>query len=218
MWEAVRAGKPIVLVRAYSQELLNVVRSEMNDSALGAKHGNNEGARLALEKAISPLEIAEAAADKLKSIPPMTRRVVYDLFTRGWGGGVMRLDLYYNDRAYGCGIQANRQYIDWLGFFSAPTERAPVPSTLTKEKSFRGLAERGIRPKKSTPRTALIELARTLPGLMSTLISKYCPEQCDVLPEWNNPLKEWALRVRNVEPVAAALIKILGASTIKGHR
>ena len=64
MWEAVRAGKPIVLVRAYSQELLNVVRSEMNDSALGAKHGNNEGARLALEKAISPLEIAEAAAER----------------------------------------------------------------------------------------------------------------------------------------------------------
>jgi hypothetical protein len=215
MADLAHAGKPIVLAPAYSQELLKVIRSEVDETNLGSQYGKDEGARLALEKATAPLEIAEDAAAKLKSVPPMARRVVYDLFTRGWGGGVMRLDLYYSDRVYGCGAQANRQYMDWLGFFSPPTDQASVPPALTKDKLLEGLSERGIKAKKSTPRTALIEQTRSVPGLMSSLIGKYCPEQCNVLAEWNEPLKEWALRVRHVEPVAAALIKILGGSTIK---
>jgi hypothetical protein len=215
MAEMARAGKPIVLARAYSEELLKVVRSEINDFPLGAEHGRDEGSRVALEKAMSPLGTAETAAERLKAIPPMARRVVYDRFTRGWGGGVLRLNLYYDDRAYGCGSQANQQYMDWLGFFSAPSDQASVPSVLTKEKLLQALAERGVPTKTSTPRITLMEQARTIPGLMSSLISRYCPEQRDALPEWYEPINEWVLRVRYTEPIAAALIKLLAASTLK---
>src|SRR5689334_16324472 len=98
---------------------------------------------------ISPLGIAEAAAERLKAIPPMARRVVYDRFTRGWGRGVLRFDLYYDDRAYGCGGAANQQYIDWLGFFGPPTDRDSVPSVVTKDKLLQGLKEAGVSVKKS---------------------------------------------------------------------
>ena len=156
MVDMAQAGKPIVLARAYSEELLKVIRSEINDFPIGVEHGKDEGSRLALEKAMSPLGVAESAAEKLKAIPPMARRVVFDRFTRGWGGDVLRFDLYYDDRAYGCGGQANQKYIDWLGFFTAPTDQASIPSVLTKDKLLDGLAERGIKPKKSTPRITLV--------------------------------------------------------------
>ena len=58
MADLAREGKPIVLAPAYSQELLKVIRSEVNDSNLGSQHGKDEGARLALEKAMSSLETA----------------------------------------------------------------------------------------------------------------------------------------------------------------
>lgn len=215
MAEMARAGKPVIVGRAYSDELLKVVRSEINDFPLVAEHGKDEGSRLALEKAMSPLGTAETAAERLKAIPPMARRVVCDRFTRGWGGGVFRLDLYYDDRAYGCGSQANQQYMDWLGFFSAPNDHASVSSVLTKDKLLEGLADRGIKTNKSTARVTLIEQARSIPGLMSSLISRYCPEQRDALPEWEEPIKEWLLRVHYTEPIAAALINLLAASTMK---
>jgi hypothetical protein len=215
MAEMARAGRPIVLARAYSEDLLKVIRSEIDNFPLGAEHGREEGSRIALEKAMSPLGTAETAAERLKAIPPMARRVVFDRFTRGWGGGELRLGLYYDDRAYGCGSQANQQYMDWLGFFSAPSDHASVPSVLTKDKLLEGLAGRGVRIKKTTPRVGLIEQARSIPGLMSSLISHYCPEQRDALPEWFDPIKEWVLRVRHTEPVAAALIKLLAASTMQ---
>jgi hypothetical protein len=218
MAEMARAGKPIVLARAYSEELLKVVRSEIGNFPLGAECGKDEGSRLALEKAMSPLGTAETAAERLKAIPPMARRVVYDRFTRGWGGGALRLNLYYDDRAYGCGSQANQQYMDWLGFFSTPSDHASVPSVLTKDKLLEGLAEHGVPTKKSTPRVALIDQALSIPGLMSSLISRYCPEQRDALPEWYEPIKEWVLRVRYAEPIAAALMNLLATSTMKKSR
>ena len=210
-----KAGKPITLARAYSEELLKVIRSEINSFPVGVEHGKDAGSKLALEKAMSPLGVAASAAEKLKAIPPMARRVVFDRFARGWGGGVLRFGLYYDDRAYGCGGQANQQYIDWLGFFAAPTDHASVPSVLTKDKLLEGLAERGIKTKKSTSKVALVEQARSIPGLMSSLISRHCPEQRDASPEWYEPIKEWVARVRYTEPVAAALIKLLAASTMK---
>jgi hypothetical protein len=215
MVEMARAGKPIVLARAYSEELLKVVRSEMNDFCFGIEHGKAEGSRLALEKAMSPLGTAETAAERLKAIPPMARRVVYDCFAGGQNSGELRFGLYYDDRAYGCGSQANQQYIDWLGFFSSPTDQAPVPFVLTKDKLVEGLSERGIQTKKSISRVGLIEQARSVQGLLSSLIARHCQEQRDILPEWEESIKEWVIRVRCTETIAAALIKILAASTMK---
>jgi hypothetical protein len=218
MAEMARAGKPIILARGYSEELLKVVRSEINEFALGAEHGKEEGSKLALEKAMSPLGVMEPIAERLKAIPPMARCVVYDCFAEGQRSGQLRFGLYYDHRAYGCGNQANQQYIDWLGFFRAPNDSAPVPSALTKNKLVEGLAERGVETKKTASRVALIDQARSISGLMSSLIARHCPEQRDVLPELEEPIKEWMLRVRYTEPVAAALIKILAASTMKKKR
>lgn len=211
-------AKPLAQGAAYSEDLLKVIRSEVHETHTGAQNGRSEGARLALEKLMSPLETAEAAAEKLKCVPPMVRRVVHTLCNGGRVSGVMQLDLGYNERVYGCSRQANRQYLDWLGFFASPTDDATVPPILTKDILSEALACRGIQSKKSASRAVMIEQARSVSGLLSSLISKHCPEQCDVLPEWVEPLREWSLRVDYAAPVAAALIKILGVSTIRKRR
>ena len=215
MAETARAGKPIVLARSFRQNLLKLVHSEIGDFQLGFQHGKDEGARLALEKVMSPLGAAETAAEKLKAIPPMARLVVYDHFARGRPAGALRLDLFYDHRVYGCGKEANRQYLDWLGFFGDPNDNSVIPRALTKEKLYERLADCGVQCKQSEPRAALIERVRVIPGLMSSLIKRYRPEQRVILPDWEEPLKEWVLRVRYAEPIAAALIKLLALSTMK---
>lgn len=215
MAETARAGKPIMLARSFQEDLLKVVHSEMGDFQLGFHHGKDEAARLALEKVMSPLGAAETAAEKLKAIPPMARLVVYDHFARGRPAGALRLDLFYDNRVYGCGKQANQQYLDWLGFFGDPNDNSVIPRALTKERLSERLAECGVQCKQSEPRVALIERVRGIPGLMSSLIKRYCPEQRVILPDWEEPLKEWVLRVRYAEPIAAALIKLLALSTMK---
>jgi len=53
MAEMARAGKPVVLARAYSEELLKVIRSDIDNFPLGTEHGRAEGSRIALEKGFS---------------------------------------------------------------------------------------------------------------------------------------------------------------------
>ncbi len=205
-----RATNSMVIAPAYSDDLLKFVRSETEtNSLLGSVHGKNEGARLAMEKALSPLGALEAVTEKLKAIPPMARFVVYDYVSRSWGYGTLRFDLYYDQREYGCGSEANQQYVEWLGFFGLPSDQATVPAAVTKDVLREALAKQGIEIKKSGTKKEMIEKAQGIPGLLSSLIVQVYPQQRELLPEWKGLVNDWALRVRYVEAVGRALFKIM---------
>jgi hypothetical protein len=213
--EMSRVTKTVVLAPAHSNGLLKAIELEMNENSfLGSIHGKQKGAKIALDTATSDMGLSEIAAEKLKSIPPMARYVVYDYIYREWAIGTLRFDLYYEHRSYGCGKEANRQYIDWLGFFDVPNDQANLPAVLTKQLLVGGLEGCGVKFKKSASRMEMIELARTVPNLLSSLILQHCPEQRSILPEWKESLNSWALRVRYAESVGAGLLKILGVQIL----
>lgn len=208
--EMTRISKTMPLAPAYSASLLKAVRSETDSSSLlGSVHGKDEGARLALEKAMSPLGAIEGVAEKLKAIPPMARFVVYDYVFRGWSHGMLRFDLYYGDREYGCGVSANQQYVEWLGFFGPPSDESQIPATITKEILREALAKRGLATKKSDSKKALVEKGKGLPGFVSELIVQLYPQQRQLLTEWKGAVNDWAIRVRYLEAVAKAILKIM---------
>jgi hypothetical protein len=214
--EMTRATNVMPLAPAYSADLLKIVRSEMDmNSLLGSVHGKDEGARLAVEKAMSPLGVTETVAEKLKAIPPMARFVVYDYVNRGWGYGMLRFDLYYEQREYGCRKDANQQYVEWLGFFGLPSDKASIPAAVTKDVLREALEKHGIELKKSGTRKEMIEKAQGIPGLLSALIVQIYPQQRELLSEWKGAVNDWALRVRYVEAVARAIFKILAVKGLK---
>jgi hypothetical protein len=211
------ACRQIILDPAYANELIRLARSELKEGADSDSDSTQEydnEVKFALEKTTSPLGVAESAAEKLKAVPPMVRLVVYDYIHRGWAEGTLRFDLYYDERRYGCGGQSNQQYVDWLGFFGLPSDKASVPSVVTKDVLFEALAQRGIPCKKSATRKAILEQVREIPGLLSELISCHCPQQRELLPEWREAVNEWALRVRNIELISAALFKFMALTAI----
>jgi hypothetical protein len=213
--EMSRATKTVVLAPPYSGELLKAIESEMTENSfLGSIHGKQKGAKIALDTAMSEMGTSEMAAEKLKSIPPMARYVVYDCIYREWAVGTLRFDLYYEHRSYGCGREPNRQYIDWLGFFATPNDEADPPAAVTKQLLLAAFEQCGVKCRKSASRNEMVDLARTVPNLVSSLILQHCPEQRSVLPEWKESLNSWALRVRYVESVGAALLKILGVQLL----
>jgi len=200
----------------WEPRLYKIVRSELDtNSWLGNEHGKDKGSTLALEKAMSPLGVTEVVAEKFKLIPPMARFVVYDYVYRGWGHGVLRYGLYYEQREYGCGAESNQYYVEWLGFFGQPSDSANVPTALTKDILREALAKQGIEIKKNGTKKEMIEKAQSIPGLLSTLIAQAYPEQRALLSEWESGVKDWALRVRYVEAVARAIFKILALKGLK---
>lgn len=214
--EMTRATNSMQIAPSYSNELLEIIRSELDsDSWLCKEYGKDKGATLAMEKALSPLEATETVSEKLKLITPMARFVVYDYVYRGWGHGLLRFSLYYEQREYGCGSEANQYYVEWLGFFGQPSDNASVPAAVTKDILREALVKEGIEVKKSGTRKEMIEKAHTIPGLLSKLIIQTYPEQSELLSEWECAVKEWALRVRYIESVARAFLKIMALKGLK---
>ena len=198
----------------YIETFRGILRSEIGDhSILDSPYGRTEGVRLAVETALSPFGAAEFAAAKLRMVPPMARLVVYDFFYRGWGEG-LRFNLYYDERMYGCGASWNQHYVEWLEFFAPPSDTAQVPAAVTKEMLAEALEEKGIRCKKSTTRKEMIEQARGISGLLSSLILRTRPEQCELRSEWAESLRTWADRVRSIESVGAAIIKLMALTAM----
>lgn len=199
---------------AYSDTLAKATRAELNpNSVLGSRYDKAEGTRLAIEAATSPLGEAEPAAAKLKVVPPMARLVVSDFLSRGWGSG-LRFTLYYDHRRYGCGEGWNQRFIEWLDFFAPPDDDADVPNAVTKEILRAALIESGTTSPKSATRKRMIEQARVIPGLITALILRAAPEQRALRDEWAPSVKVWAMRRKSVEPVGAALFKLLMASSL----
>jgi hypothetical protein len=210
--DTVRMTKAMLRAAVYPVEMPKLVQAEIREDTFpGSVHGKEKGARLSMDKALSPLGVAENAADKLKSIPPIARYVVYDYFYGSQGTGTLRFDLFYEQQAYGCGGEENKQYVDWLGFFSEIGDDVDVPGAVTKEILRDALAQRGITCKQSVTRKELIEQARGVKGLLSSVILPAHPQKRDILYGWKQALRDWAFRVRCVEPVAKAVLKLMGA-------
>ena len=217
-WLAARLAASTVACRqmeidpAHAAELVRYVRPEVGSNPLSNSVADQEEvARLALEEAMSPLGVAEAAAEKLKSIPPMTRLVVEDYLERPWQHGRLGSE----EKRYGGSSKWNEQYLDWLGFFGSPRDDSEVPHAVKRDALREAVEQQGIVCKKSTSRAALIEQARAVPGLLSGLIARLVPESRDLRPEWAASVKEWSVRLQHVKPVGAALIKLLGVSAMK---
>jgi hypothetical protein len=167
-----------------------------------------------VETVLSPLGIAESASERLKAIPPMARCVVYDHLRNGRPDASLRFGLNYEDRMYGCDKDSNQRYVDWLGFFDLPDDNGFIPSAVKKEIILESLKEHGIECKPNTARKAVLEQARKIPGLLSGLIARQCPQQRRFLSEWKEPVHDWARRVQCIELVAAALFKYMALNTM----
>jgi hypothetical protein len=210
------ACRQMTLDPTFANELNRLVLSELRDEESDDFDSTNEfdeTARLAVETVLSPLGMAESASERLKAVPPMARCVVYD-YIRSGREGSLRFGLNYEDRMYGCGLESNQQYVDWLGFFGSPDDNGCVPFAVKKEILIDALKERGIECKPNATRKAMLEQARKIPGLLSGLISRHCPQQRQLLPQWKESVNDWARRVQRVELVAAALIKFMALSAM----
>jgi hypothetical protein len=211
------ACRQMTLDPALADELIRLVSSELRNDETDDSDSikeSGERARFAVEMALSPLGVAESASERLKVVPPMARLVVYDYIRSGQDQGLLRFGLNYEDRMYGCGAEANQQYVDWLGFFGLPDDNGFIPYAVNKVILLEALKERGIECKPNATRKKILEAARKIPGLLSGLISRYCPEHRQLLPEWNESVNVWASRVQGVEFVSAALIKFMALSAI----
>ena len=211
------ACRQMTLDPAFADELNRLVSSELRDDESDDPDSIKESdarARLAVETALSPLGVAESASERLKAVPPMARCVVYDYIRSGRAEGSLRFGLNYEDRMYGCGTESNQQYVDWLGFFGLPDDNGYIPYAVNKEILLNALKERGIECKPNATRKTLLKLAHEIPGLLSGLISRHCPQQRQLLPEWKDSVNDWARRVQCVEPVAAAIIKYMALGTM----
>lgn len=207
-------SRQLEIAPGYHDQMLRLTKSETSkDSLLGSTHGVAEGARIALDTAMSPLAEAEPCTDKLKAVSPMARMVVADYVNRGWGQG-LRFSLYYGERMYGCGDQHNQIYIDWLDFFAPPEDDTEPPTAVTKDILRAGLEQHGLACKKTVSRKEMVETARTVPGLIKSLILQAAPDRRDLRPEWRPPVTAWAQRVKTISAVGAGVLKSIAVSTL----
>jgi hypothetical protein len=145
----------------------------------------------------------------------MTRLVVHDYVARGWGQGMLRYCLYYDERMYGCSTKWNQHYVNWLELFQPPDDSARIPAAITKQVLSDALSANGIEFKRSEKRPTLIEKARQKHGLLSSLILQVYPEQQELRPEWSSSVKEWSFRLRAVQAAASSLVELLGGSVLR---
>jgi hypothetical protein len=207
-------SRQLEIAPGYYDQMLRLTKSETSkENLLGSTYGVSEGARIALEAAMYPLADAEPCTDKLKAVSPMARMVVADYVNRGWGQG-LRFSLYYGERMYGCGDEHNQIYVDWLGFFAPPEDDTEPPSPITKDILRAGLEQHGLACKKTASRKEMVELARTVPGLIKSLIVKADPGRKDLRPEWAPSVQAWAQRVKTIAAVGAAVLKSIAVTSL----
>jgi hypothetical protein len=148
--------------------------------------------------------------------PRWVRLVIHDYLFRGWGHGTLRLNLYYDERMYGCGHGPNQAEIERLGFFGPPRDDVFVPAAITKEILRRELETAGLQLGRSDTRKAMIQRARGLPGLISSLVLKADPEQRSLITPWAPIIKEWAGRIQSLEPVASYIVRSMSLQSLRG--
>jgi hypothetical protein len=203
------ACDPLALEPDGAQRPVRAAQSEVrDDSPCDGVRGRAGAALFSVEKTQAPLGIESAAVAPLKMVSPMVRLVVHDYCTRSWGEGMLRYDLYYSERMYGCSGKWNKHFVEWLGFFEPSTDDSRVPASVTKEMLRSELAVQGVQNKKSDTRASLVEKARQVPGLLASLIQQAKPEQQQLRAEWKDAVRDWAHRVNAVEAASKGLVKL----------
>lgn len=145
----------------------------------------------------------------------MVRLVIHDYLFRGWGHGILRFNLYYDERMYGCGREPNQAEIKRLGFFGPPADDIVVPAAVTKEMLKGELETAGFQLTRSDTRKAMIALARNVPGLISSLVLKAYPEQRSLNTRWAPSIKEWAGRTQSLEPIASFIVRSMSLQSLR---
>lgn len=158
-------------------------------------------------------EDVNAVGQWMVLIPPMSRLVVLDYFTRGWGSLALRPELYYDERQYGCCVGINLHYIQWVGCFQEPTDEDD-PRGITKAHLAEALRGVGINTKKSAKHGELVSLARSQPGLLASLLKSYAPNFVRPKNEWKNGLHDWVLRWKKLRCVAGAMLSHAAQSSM----
>ncbi|CAN5468115.1 hypothetical protein BH09VER1_BH09VER1_26180 [soil metagenome] len=196
--------------------LIDSAAKEANvEEGPGIKARRREKAEHALNCLLEPISAAAANAGQwLIQVPPVTRLVILDYFTRSWAQGRLRPDLYYTDRCFGCCAAWNLHFIDWMGCFKEPTDESDVPDQVTKAHLTACLESEGVPFRRSAKRVDLIQLVRQKPGLLADLIRTHAPEVRVPKEEWKEALQEWSQRVSKVHCIAAAILNTLGTKSI----
>lgn len=175
-----------------------------------------EKADAALQELLTPLPEGVANAGQwLIQIPPISRLVIEDYFSRTWAEGRLRPELYYTDRQYGCCNAWNLHFINHIGCFESPTDETPLPTGVTKNHLQEALAIEGIKFKKSAKKDELAMLASQRSGLLASLIKRHAPEYVSPKAEWKDALEQWTLRLEKLECVAAAILKAMGMQSLR---
>jgi len=179
------------------------------------KARKTQRANEALQELLTPVpEAVQIAGQWLIQIPPITRLVIADYFTRNWEGR-LRPQLYYTERKYGCSGPWNLHFISQINCFEPPTDATPLPSAITKTHLQEVLKGIGLNFKKSAKKDELLLLARQHEGLVSGLFRQYAPEYQTPRPEWKAALQAWTSRLEKLECVAATILKAMGMQAIR---
>ena len=209
---------PILFEQADVPVLLRSVEKSVESGLLWKAYGAKESARRSIEIASASVEAAQPAAERLRTVAPMVRLVIHDYLFRGWGYGTLRYDLYYDERMYGCGRGPNQIEIEKLGFFGPPNDDVTVPAAVTKKVLKTELEAAGFQFKNSDTRKAMIEIARNIPGLISSLILRVYPEQRSLNAQWGPTVKEWAAGIQSLEPIASYIVRSMAFQSLNVRR
>lgn len=193
----------------------NAVRQAVVIPGVGQKRRRIEQAEAGMAELLGEVgEDVRAVGQWMVLIPPMARVVVVDYFTRSWGENVLRPELYYTERQYGCCSGLNLHYIQWMGCFSEPTDNDSA-TKITKIHLASGLREAGVAFKKSAKWEDLLNSARTVPGLVASLIKTHAPEKVYPKKEWEAGLWGWVERTERLRCIAAVIIASLAQQSLK---
>lgn len=169
----------------------------------------------ALQELLNPIpEAVQIAGQWLIQIPPISRLVVADFFTRSWEGR-LRPQLYYTERKYGCSAPWNLHFISQINCFAPPTDSTPLPSSITKTHLQEALKGIGLEFKKSAKKDDLLLLAKKHEGMISGLFRQYAPEYQTPRSEWKDALQGWTNRLEKLECVAATILKAMGMQAVR---
>jgi len=169
-------------------------------------------------KLARPDEIGVAPSDAvlmLREVAPMVRLVVYRYFADSWHVGRLNLNLGYDERMYGCGREPNQVAIEQLGFFGPPTDDVYVPAVVTKEILKTELESAGFKFKKTDTRKQMIEVARNIPGLVSGLVSKYCPDLRKIRQDWRKQVDGWVTEMFASQAQAREILVAMGLQGLR---
>lgn len=155
------------------------------------------------------------ATKMLREVAPMVRVVTYRYFADSWHIGRLNLNLSYDDRMYGCGREPNRVALEKLGFFGPPTDVVDVPAAVTKDILRTELESAGFQFSKGDTRKQLIEVARAVPGLISTLVARVYPEMRRIRDEWRKPVDEFVTNMYASKDQARGILTAMGLSSLR---